>query len=277
MIDYLLVDDIVWRALREDMPMGDITTENTIAEDGVSNARLIAKEDIVVAGIEVFCRVFTLLDSKTSIKRYVNDGDKIKAGTVIMQISGNSRAMLKAERTALNILQRMSGIASATRKLVDILEGTGSKIVDTRKTAPGLRYLDKMAVRIGGGTNHRFCLSDGVLIKDNHIKASGGITTAVEKARAKIPHTIKIEVEAESLEQVKEALSAGADIIMLDNMKPEAMKAAVSYINGRVLTEASGNVTAENVRIIAKTGVDLISSGSLTHSVTSADISLRFE
>ncbi|HHU90394.1 MAG TPA: carboxylating nicotinate-nucleotide diphosphorylase [Clostridiaceae bacterium] len=277
MLDYLLIDDIIWRALKEDMPMGDITTESTVSEDETSCARLIAKEDIVVAGIEVFCRVFILLDSSINIERFVNDGDKISAGTVILKLSGNSRAMLKAERTALNLLQRMSGIATATRKFVDIIEGTNAKIVDTRKTAPGLRYLDKMAVRMGGGTNHRFCLSDGVLIKDNHIKASGGITAAVEKARVRIPHTVKIEVETESLEQVKEALSAGADIIMLDNMKPETMKEAVSYINGKALTEASGNITADNLAVVAKTGVDLISSGSLTHSVKAADISLKFE
>jgi len=277
MLDYLLVDDIIWRALKEDMPMGDITTESTISEDEISDAQLIAKEDIVIAGLEVFSRVFTLLNSNTYIERYADDGDKVTAGTVIMKISGNSRAMLKAERTALNLLQRMSGIASATRKFADILEGTKTKIVDTRKTAPGLRYLDKMAVRMGGGTNHRFSLSDGVLIKDNHIKASGGITAAVEKARARIPHTVKIEVETESLEQVKEALSAGADIIMLDNMAPGAMGEAVSYINGRALTEASGNITADNLAIVAKTGVDLISSGSLTHSVKAADISLKFE
>ncbi|NLB77423.1 MAG: carboxylating nicotinate-nucleotide diphosphorylase [Clostridiaceae bacterium] len=277
MIDYLLVDDIIWRALKEDMPMGDITTESTVSENEASYARLIAKEDSVLAGIEVFSRVFVLLDPNTYIERYVNDGDKVNAGTVIMQISGNSRSMLKAERTALNLFQRMSGIASATRKYADILVGTNSKIVDTRKTVPGLRYLDKMAVRMGGGTNHRFCLSDGVMIKDNHIKASGGITAAVKKARAQIPHTIKIEVETESLEQVTEALSAGADIIMLDNMKPEDMKKAVEYINKRALTEASGNITADNLAVVAKTGVDLISSGSLTHSVRAADISLRFE
>jgi len=277
MLDYLLVDDIILRALKEDMPMGDITTESTVPEDEMSSARLIAKEDIVVAGLEVFCRVFSLLDRNIYIERYVNDGDKVKTGTVILRISGNSRAMLKAERTALNLLQRMSGIATATRKLVDILEGTNAKIVDTRKTAPGLRYLDKMAVRMGGGTNHRFNLSDGVLIKDNHIKASGGITAAVKRAKERVPHTVKIEVETETMEQVKEALAAGADIIMLDNMKPEDMKKAVAYINGRALTEASGNITADNLAIVAETGVDLISSGSLTHSVKAADISLKFD
>jgi len=230
MLDYLLTDDIILRALKEDMPMGDITTESTVAEDETSFARLIAKEDMVIAGLEVFCRVFILLDPNTYIERYADDGDKVNAGTIIMKLSGNSRAMLKAERTALNLLQRMSGIATATRKFADILEGTKTKIVDTRKTVPGLRYLDKMAVRMGGGTNHRFSLSDGVLIKDNHIRASGGITAAVKKARARIPHTVKIEVETESLEQVKEALSAGADIIMLDNMTPEAMEEAVLFI-----------------------------------------------
>lgn len=277
MLDFTIVDEIIWRALKEDMPMGDITTDSTVDEDMVCSAKLIAKEDCVIAGIDVFSRVFTLLDPKIYIECYVNDGDKINKGTVIMHISGNARAMLKAERTALNLLQRMSGIATATRKIADILEGTKSKIVDTRKTAPGLRYLDKAAIRLGGGTNHRFCLSDGVLIKDNHIKAAGGITAAVKKAREKIPHTIKIEVETESMEQVKEALLAGADIIMLDNMNPEAMKEAVSYINGQALTEASGNITIENVGIVAGTGVDLISSGSLTHSVKAADISLLFE
>ncbi len=277
MLDFLLVDDIIWRALKEDMPMGDITTDSTVEENEVCSAKLIAKEDCVLAGIDVFSRVFTLLDSKTYMERYVNDGEKVSKGSVIMYITGNARAMLKAERTALNLLQRMSGIASATRRIADILDGTKSKIVDTRKTAPGLRYLDKFAVRLGGGTNHRFCLSDGVLIKDNHIKAAGGITAAVMRAKAQIPHTIKIEVETESLEQIKEALSAGADIIMLDNMKPDAMKEAVDYINGRALVEASGNITIENIGIVANTGVDLISSGSLTHSVKAADISLRFE
>lgn len=277
MIDFSLVDEIIWRALKEDMPMGDITTDSTVPENEVSTARLIAKEDCVIAGIDVFSRVFTLLDPKVYLECFINDGEKVSKGTVIMHISGNSRAMLKAERTALNLLQRMSGIASATNKIVGILEGTASKIVDTRKTAPGLRYLDKLAVRLGGGTNHRFCLSDGVLIKDNHIKASGGITAAVKRARAQIPHTIKIEVETECLEQVKEALEAGADIIMLDNMSHESMRKAVDYINGRALTEASGNITVETVERVAKTGVDLISSGSLTHSVKAADISLRFE
>ncbi|MCX7772004.1 MAG: carboxylating nicotinate-nucleotide diphosphorylase [Clostridia bacterium] len=277
MLDMTLVDDIVIRALKEDMPMGDLTTDSTVPADEVCSAKLIAKEEGVMAGLDVFERVFTLLDPKIYIEHYVADGDLVKPGTQIMHISGNARAMLKAERTALNLLQRMCGIATMTRKFADKLQGTKSKIVDTRKTAPGLRYLDKYAVRAGGGTNHRFCLSDGVLIKDNHIKAAGGITEAVKRARAIAPHTIRIEVETESMEQVKEALEAGADIIMLDNMKPEAMKEAVQFINGKALTEASGNITVEKAEIIAQTGVDLISSGSLTHSVKAMDISLRFE
>jgi nicotinate-nucleotide pyrophosphorylase (carboxylating) len=277
MLDLSIVDEIILRALKEDMPMGDLTTDSTVPADEVCAANLIAKEAGVVAGLDVFERVFTLLDSKIYIERYIDEGDRVEAGTRIMHISGNARAMLKAERTALNLLQRMSGIASATRKFADVLEGTKSKIVDTRKTAPGLRYLDKYAVRAGGGTNHRFCLSDGILIKDNHIKAAGGITEAVKRARAMAPHTIRIEVETESMDMVKEALEAGADIIMLDNMSIEAMKEAVDFINGRALTEASGNITLDRAEAIAKTGVDLISSGSLTHSVKAMDISLRFE
>ncbi len=277
MLDFSLIDEIILRALKEDMPMGDLTTDSTVPADEVCSANLIAKEQGVIAGLDVFERVFTLLNPKIYVERYVKEGELVEAGTRIMHISGNAKAMLKAERTALNLLQRMSGIATATRKFADVLKGSSSKIVDTRKTAPGLRYLDKYAVRAGGGTNHRFCLSDGVLIKDNHIKASGGITAAVQRARAQIPHTIRIEVETESMDQVKEALEAGADIIMLDNMKPEAMKEAVDFINGRALTEASGNITLEKAEIIAKTGVDLISSGALTHSVKAMDISLRFE
>lgn len=277
MVDFGLIDDIIWRSLREDMPMGDLTTDSTVPEHDVSSAQLIAKEECVIAGMDVFTRVLTLLEPNVYIEKLVNEGDRIPKGTIIMNISGNSRALLKAERTALNLLQRMSGIATATRKIVELIKNSPTKIVDTRKTVPGLRYLDKMAVRIGGGTNHRFSLSDGVLIKDNHIKAAGGITEAVTRARAMIPHTIKIEVETESLEQVKEALKAGAEIIMLDNMTAHQMKEAVDYINGRALTEASGNITSKTAENISNIGVDLISSGALTHSVKAADISLRFE
>ena len=277
MLDMTIVDDIIMRALKEDMPMGDLTTDSIIPSDAICSASLIAKEEGIIAGLDVFERVFTLLDPKIYIERYVNEGEKVKAKTLIMRLSGNARAMLKAERTALNLLQRMSGIATATNRFAEILKGTKTKIVDTRKTAPGLRYLDKYAVRAGGGTNHRFCLSDGVLIKDNHIKAAGSITAAVERARAAIPHTIKIEVETESLEQVKEALEAGADIIMLDNMTPELMKQAVELIAGKALTEASGNVNLGNIEEVAATGVDIISVGAITHSVKAMDISMKFE
>lgn len=277
MLDMSIVEEIILRALREDMPMGDLTTDSTVPSDEVCSAALIAKEDGVVAGLEVFIRVFHLLDPQIYVERYVDEGAQVTRGTRLMHISGNARAMLKAERTALNLLQRMSGIATATHAFARELEGTSSKIVDTRKTVPGLRYLDKYAVRAGGGTNHRYCLSDGVLIKDNHIKASGGIAQAVESARKVAPHTIRIEVETESMEQVKEALEAGADIIMLDNMNNEAMAEAVKFIAGRALTEASGNVTVDKAKAIAVTGVDLISSGALTHSVKALDISLKFE
>lgn len=276
MIDMGVADEIILRALREDMPMGDITTDSTVPEDEMCGADLIAKEDGVIAGLDVFERVFALLGADASVERFVEEGGHVSAGTMILRIIGNARAILKGERTALNLLQRMCGIATATRAFVKALEGTKTKILDTRKTAPGLRYLDKYAVRAGGGANHRYSLSDGILIKDNHIKAAGGIAAAVSKARKAAPHTIRVEVETESLEQVEEALLAGADIIMLDNMTPEMMKKAVDIISGRALTEASGNITVESAKIVAMTGVDMISSGSITHSVKAMDISLKF-
>lgn len=276
-LDMNLVDEVVQRGLREDMPMGDLTTDSTIPENQEASARILAKEEGVVAGLPVFMRVFTLLDPHASFNLLVEEGAVVTKGTVLMTFGGNARAMLKAERTALNLLQRMSGIATMTHAFVTALAGTKTKIVDTRKTAPGLRYLDKYAVRAGGGTNHRYSLSDGVLIKDNHIRASGGITAAVKRARAMAPHTIRIEVETESMEMVKEALEAGADIIMLDNMDNAGMTEAVRFINGRALTEASGNVTVERAAEIGATGVDLVSSGALTHSVRAMDISMRFD
>lgn len=276
-LDMMLVDEILLRALREDMPMGDLTTDNTIPETQEGSARIIAKEAGVLAGLPVFMRTFTLLDPRASFNLLVEEGEFVEKGKVLMTFGGNARALLKGERTALNLLQRMSGIATMTRRFADALSGTKAKIVDTRKTAPGLRYLDKYAVRAGGGTNHRFCLSDGVLIKDNHIKASGSITEAVKRVRAVAPHTIRIEVEAESAEMVKEALEAGADIIMLDNMTNAEMAEAVRFVAGRALTEASGNVTVEKAAAIGATGVDLISSGALTHSVNAMDISMRFD
>ena len=276
-LDMTLVDEIVLRALREDMPMGDLTTDSTIPEAQEASARIIAKEAGVVAGLPVFMRVFTLLDPHASFNLLVEEGDVVQKGTVLMTFGGNARALLKAERTALNLMQRMSGIATMTHAFVTAFAGTATKIVDTRKTVPGLRYLDKYAVRAGGGTNHRYCLSDGVLIKDNHIKASGGITAAVRRARAVAPHTIRIEVETESMDMVREALEAGADIIMLDNMTDAQMTEAVALVAGRALTEASGNVTIDRAAQIATTGVDLVSSGALTHSVRAMDISMRFD
>ena len=276
MLHNLDIDNIILAALKEDMPLGDITTDNLIDRNSKSQAMLIAKENGVIAGLDVAERVFKLLDAGVTFKRLINDGDDIVYGTLIAEIEGNTGALLKAERTALNFLQRLSGIATETRKYCDRVKGLDVRIVDTRKTTPGLRMLEKYAVRVGGGNNHRFCLSDGVLVKDNHIKAAGGIKNAVEILRRSIPHTIKIEVETESLEQVEEAIEAKADIIMLDNMKPDMIKEAVRLIAGRALVELSGNVNLDTVRDLADTGVDIISVGKITHSAGALDISMRF-
>ena len=272
-----IIRDILERAFREDMPLGDITTDYTVPENSVSKAVITAKQDGVIAGLEVCMEAFKMLDPDVKLQPLAKDGDFVNKGDRILMIEGKSRAMLKAERTALNLLQRLSGIASETRKYVDRISGYKAKVVDTRKTTPGLRLLEKYAVRVGGGTNHRFSLSDGVLIKDNHIKAAGGIRQAVEAVRKRIPHTVKIEVETETLEQVKEALDSGADTIMLDNMTPELMKQAVELIAGKALTEASGNVNLGNIEEVAATGVDIISVGAITHSVKAMDISMKFE
>lgn len=272
------IDNIILNALKEDMPFGDLTTESIIHEDHVSEASIIAKEDGVIAGTRAFGRVFELLDAGIEITYYVNDGDKVKPKDVLIYLRGKTCVLLKGERTALNLLGMLSGIATKTAKFVEEVKDLPVAITDTRKTTPGLRFLQKYAVRVGGGINHRFCLSDGVLIKDNHIKAAGGITNAVRMARKRIPHTIKIEVETETLEQVAEAVECGADIIMLDNMDFEMMKKAVIYINKRALTEASGNVELLNgrkVRDVALTGVDIISVGDLTHTIDNLDISMR--
>ena len=259
------------------MPFGDITTDYSVPENVNSRAYMITKQEGVIAGIEVCIEAFKMLDPDTKVIPLVEDGDFVEAGTRILEIEGKSRALLKAERTALNLLQRLSGIATITRLYVEKIIGYNAKVTDTRKTTPGLRALEKYAVRKGGGTNHRLSLSDGVLIKDNHIKAVGGIKKAVEAVREHIPHTVKIEVEAETLKQVKEALESGADIIMLDNMPPDIMEQAVKMINHRAITEASGNVTLDNIQKIAATGVDIISIGALTHSVKAMDISMKFE
>ncbi len=275
MIDALYIDEMIRNALKEDMPLGDITTDNTIPENTQTKASLIAKESGIIAGLDVSRRVFEILDSSIAFDAKIKDGQYVEKGQLIAEISGNARAMLKGERTALNFLQRMSGIATKTNAFVEKIRGLHATVVDTRKTTPGLRYIEKYAVKVGGGSNHRFCLSDGVMIKDNHIKAAGGIKQAIEMARKGIPHTIKIEVETETIEQVKEAVDSKADIIMLDNMDNETMKKAVEYIDGRALTEASGNVSMDTIYEIALTGVDIISIGSLTHSVKAFDISMK--
>lgn len=276
MLDKFYYDDLIIAALKEDMPFGDITTDNTIKAGSKAKAVLIARQDAVIAGLDVFERVFKLLDVSTTFTRHVQDGGHAADGTVFMEFEGEASILLKGERTALNFLQHLSGIATKTAEFCKLVQDLPVKIVDTRKTIPGLRYLEKYAVRAGGGYNHRYCLSDGVLIKDNHIKAAGGIRQAIEQVRAGIPHTVKIEVETEALEHVEEALQAGADIIMLDNMSREMMTKAVKLINGRALTEASGDVHLDTVRDVALTGVDIISVGELTHTVKAANISMRF-
>jgi len=269
------IDNIIINALKEDMPSGDITTDNIIDENAVSDAKMIAKDSGVIAGLDIAKRVFQLLDQDVKFEKFVEDGQWVNKGDVIATIQGKTRALLKGERTALNILQRLSGIATKTREYADKIKHLKAKVVDTRKTTPGIRILEKYAVRVGGGTNHRFCLSDGVLIKDNHIKAAGGIKKAISLVRDKIPHTIKIEVETETIEEVMEAIDGKADIIMLDNMGLDIMKEAVKIINGKAIVEASGNVNLNSIVEIAETGVDIISVGSLTHSVNAFDISMK--
>ncbi len=276
MLNYDQIDKVIKMSLEEDMPFGDITTENIISEDSVSKARFIAKESGVVAGLPVAERTFYLIDERVNFEILKSEGSLVETGDVIATVEGPAIAILEGERTALNLLQRLSGVATRTHGLAALIEGTSAHVVDTRKTTPGLRYLEKYAVRVGGGQNHRFSLSDGVLIKDNHIAAAGGISAAVSAVRGKIPHTIRVEVETENLEMVQEALDAGADIIMLDNMDNEQMAQAVKLIAGRALVEASGDIDEERIRGVADTGVDIISVGRITHSVKSLDISLRF-
>ena len=272
----MMFDRIIKTSLDEDMPNGDITTAATIPEDAHAEGIFKAKADGIICGVDIIRRTFELCGGNVEVELCVHDGDCIRKGDTIARISGNARTILMGERTALNLMQRASGIATATRAACDAVKGSKAHIADTRKTMPGLRILDKYAVRAGGGTNHRFGLSDGILIKDNHISAAGGISNAVRSAKAFAPHTLKIEVETESLNQVKEALDAGADIIMLDNMDCEQMKQAVDYIDGRAITEASGNMGERDLKKVAETGVDIISVGALTHSVKALDISLKF-
>ena len=271
------MDKFLRRALEEDFGPGDITTEACVPLHTPARGRFIAKAPGVICGVEILSRVFALLDPAAQVTQRVSDGDRVEAGAVIAEIHGPARSILSGERLALNLLCHLSGIATQTAEAVAQVAGTGAKICDTRKTTPGLRVLEKYAVRTGGGVNHRFGLFDGVLIKDNHIVAAGGISPAVEAARRLCPHTIKIEVETESLKQVEEALIAGADIIMLDNMDLSTMGEAVSLINGRCLTEASGNMGDKDLKAVAETGVDFISIGALTHTVRILDISLKLQ
>ncbi len=265
---------IIETALAEDIGTGDITTGAVVGSELPGKAQAWAKDDFVVAGIDIFKEVFCCLDDRTQFQLRASDGQLVKKGDVVAEISGRLFYILQAERVALNIFQRMCGIATLTRKYVEAVRGTKAKILDTRKTMPGLRVIDKMAVSIGGGFNHRMGLYDGVMIKDNHIAAAGSITTAVEVQRKRLAHTLKIEVETKNLSEVQEALDCGVEIIMLDNMALEEMKKAVELIAGRALVEASGNVNLQRVAAIAATGVDYISVGELTHSVRAADISL---
>ena len=269
------VDELIWMALKEDITSEDITTNAIMREDKQGQAQLLCKQDGVIAGLEVFERVFQLLDEKTQVEFYFKDGDRVKNGDLLATVTGDIRTILSGERVALNYLQRMSGIATHTRQLVDLLGDAKTKLLDTRKTTPNMRIFEKYAVKVGGGTNHRYNLSDGILIKDNHIGAAGGIKKAVEMAKEYAQFVRKIEVEVESLEQVQEALDAGADIIMLDNMDNATMKKAVAVIDGRAETECSGNVTAERVKDIIETGVDYVSCGALTHSSPIMDVSLK--
>jgi len=268
---------IIRDALSEDIGPEDVTSEATIPAESTSTAVMLAKQDLVLAGLEISRAVFHCLDPAIQVTTFAKDGDRMNAGTEIAKLSGNTRALLAGERVALNLLQHMSGIATLTAKYVEKVKGLKAEVLDTRKTLPGLRQLEKYAVRVGGGKNHRFGLYDGVLIKDNHIKASGGIIKAVERAKKKAHHMLKIEVETKTLDEVVEALGIGADIIMLDNMPIDMMREAVKLIGGRALVEASGNVTLETIWQIAETGVDFISSGSLTHSAPAADISMKIK
>ena len=274
MLSLWVIDEAVQRALAEDVGKGDLTSNALIPEDAYTEGLIYSKDSGVLAGMPVARRVFERLDPEVEIEEVLKDGSMLAPGSVIARIRGRARAVLTGERTALNFLQRLSGIATATADLVKIIAGIGASLVDTRKTTPGLRLLEKYAVRVGGGCNHRLGLDDGVLIKDNHIKAAGSIAEAIRRAKKQIPHTIKIEVEVESIEQLSEALEAGADIIMLDNMSPAQMREAVRITAGRVPLASSGGIDKETIREVAESGVDLISVGAVTHSAKALDISL---
>lgn len=279
MLEKIITDRIIKNALEEDLGWGDVTTDSTIPVGSTIKGNFTAKAEGVVCGIDVCRRVFEIIDESIEFQAFASDGQHVSKGEILAAINGNARSILKGERTALNFFQRMSGIATMTNRFVREVSGSKTRIVDTRKTVPGLRIFDKYSVRVGGGYNHRFNLSDMVLIKDNHIKAAGGIAPAVEAARRNLSHSVKIEVEVESIKELMEAVDVKADIIMLDNMSLDMMREAVGIAGGKALLEASGNMTLEgerNVKAVAETGVDIISVGALTNSVEALDISLRF-
>ena len=271
----LQADKLIRMALEEDITSEDVSTNAVMPTKVQGTVDLIAKEDGVIAGMDVYARVFKLLDEDTEIEMFCHDGDEVREGDLMAKVTGDIRVLLSGERVALNYLQRMSGIATYTSSVAKLLEGSGVTLLDTRKTTPNCRVFEKYAVRVGGGCNHRYNLSDGVLLKDNHIGAAGSITKAIQMAKAYAPFVRKIEIETETLEQVAEAVEAGADIIMLDNMTPEVMKQAVALIDGRAQTECSGNITKENIARICEIGVDFVSSGALTHSAPILDISMK--
>lgn len=273
------VDDVIRMGIREDINYLDTTTDLMIPEEARTTARFLAKAEGVICGLDIALRVFALLDDTFSARVLVKEGDTVRPGDLLAELEGRTRFLLKGERTALNLLQHLSGVATATRRAVDIVAGTGASIADTRKTLPGLRAMQKYAVTVGGGRNHRFNLSDGAMLKDNHIDAAGGIPAAVSLIRGKLGHMVKLEVETRSLDEVRQALEAGADVIMLDNMDCAAMKQAVELCRSaggrKPLLEASGGITDETLRAVAETGVDIISIGALTHSVKALDISMK--
>lgn len=277
MLNKFYIDSIIKTAIEEDINYIDVSADMLIPENQRNDSYFVAKDDGVLCGLDCAMRVFALLDDTFTFTAFKKDGDCVNKGDIIVEFNGKTRELLKGERTALNIIQHMSGIATATNKAVKLCEGTGAQVADTRKTLPGLRSMQKYAVFCGGGRNHRFNLSDGAMLKDNHIDACGGIIPAVELLRSKLGHMVKIEVETRDFEEVRQAVRAGADVIMLDNMNCEQMAEAVKIIDGKALTEASGNITLENIAEVAKTGVDIISLGALTHSVKAFDISMKMK
>lgn len=277
MLNKFYTDALIKTAIEEDINYIDVSADMLIPENQRNDSYFVAKDDGVLCGLDFAMRVFTLLDSTFTFTAFKKDGDRVNKGDIIAEFNGKTRELLKGERTALNIIQHMSGIATATSKAVELCKGTNASVADTRKTLPGLRAMQKYAVSCGGGRNHRFNLSDGAMLKDNHIDACGGIIPAVKTLRSKLGHMVKIEVETRNFEEVRQAVEAGADVIMLDNMNCEQMAEAVKMIDGKALTEASGNITLQNIAEVAKTGVDIISLGALTHSVKAFDISMKMK